>query len=83
VATEQNKGRDVPAHDEYANCKTHDGCARRAHLTEVFGRQKQGIGSVGIHERSADSCKQYQPEKKQHLEPLKVQEHQLNGERMI
>jgi hypothetical protein len=68
MPAEEDKGRDVPAHDEDAGGEAYDGGAYGVDLAEVFGGKKKGIGAVGPHEPTVQGAEEDQPKDQQYLE---------------
>jgi hypothetical protein len=73
MPAKEDKGGDVPAHDENARGETHDSGACSTHIAQVFGRKKKGRGAIGTHKPSIQCAEQDQPEDQQYLELFYVQ----------
>lgn len=67
MLAEQNKGRDIPAHDKHADGGTYYRIAYGVHIAKVFWSEEEGIGSKGLHKRTTHGAEQDKPEQQQHL----------------
>lgn len=63
----KDKGRDVPAHDEYAGGNAYDRGAYRADMAEVFGRKEKRICPVGAHKPAVQGAEEDKPKDQQDL----------------
>lgn len=79
MAAKENERGNVPAHDENAYGHSHDGCAQRIDITQVFGRKKERFGAKALHKGAVHHAEHHEPENKEYLVFPEVQEKQLHG----
>ena len=80
--TEQDKGADIPAHDKHANRGANESGADGIYIAKEFRCKIERIRTECVHETSVDSTKHDKPKEKQNLVFSKMQEQQLNWERI-
>src|SRR5882757_3728462 len=83
MSAEKNERGDIPGHDEDACGHSYNGAADSAHLPEIFRRKEKGRRTVASHEPAVQSAEKDQPEYKQDLELLNMQQQQLYREEII
>jgi hypothetical protein len=79
MPAKQNKGGDVPAHNEYTDGHSHNGAANGIDITQVFGCQEQSIGAKTFHKGAIDHTEHNDPKDQQYLVFSKMQEKELDG----
>ena len=77
----QYKRSDIPAHDKNTQCKPNNSGAYSRYIAKIFGREKKGIGTEGLHQIAGNCSKKDIPKNKEHLVPAKMQQEKLHRQR--
>ena len=67
MPAEQDKRGDVPAHNKYTNGNTHDGCADRIHVSQVFRCQEERISAKALHKSTIHHAEHQYPKQDKDL----------------
>lgn len=80
---EQDKRRDIPAHDKHTDRRAYNGIADGIDISQVFRGEEKGIGAKGFHECAIHRTEKNKPEQQENLVLPEMKEQQLNRKRMI
>lgn len=78
-----NEGGDVPGHDKNAHRRTEQGHAYKINPTQIFGSEKQGIGTKMRSEFPLNSQENNDPKRQQELVFPPMQQEQLYRQEAI